>query len=131
MRSGKTLVDCGSAPHSTTFRTPLDRLVRAVERALGEIAPRATAHASSLPPIVGAALLGLDELESGAEAQTRLRRELEDAFEHMDEQRKNSGLSCGQASRSGKSLSRTSNHHSSEPATHTSWFAAMARPCSS
>ena len=35
-----------------------------------------TVHATAAPPIVGAALLGLDELGAGGEAQARVRREL-------------------------------------------------------
>jgi N-acetylglucosamine kinase-like BadF-type ATPase len=53
------------------------RLVEAVEERLDGIAPEATVHATSSPPIVGAALLGLDALDAGREAQTRLRRELD------------------------------------------------------
>jgi hypothetical protein len=52
------------------------RLVGAVEAGLDEVAPAATVHVTSSPPIVGAALLGLDELQAGAAAQTRLRQEL-------------------------------------------------------
>ncbi|HEX3454021.1 MAG TPA: BadF/BadG/BcrA/BcrD ATPase family protein [Gaiellaceae bacterium] len=53
------------------------RLIGAVEQRLAEIAPEATVRATSSPPIVGAALLGLDALNAGPEAQTRLRRELD------------------------------------------------------
>ena len=54
------------------------RLIGAVQTALHEIAPAATVHAASSPPIVGAALLALDELEAAPEAYARLRRELGD-----------------------------------------------------
>ena len=57
------------------------RLSGAVEAALLEIAPRATVTAPSAPPIVGAALLGLDALGAPPEAQRRLREELEAAVE--------------------------------------------------
>ena len=51
------------------------RLVEAVEQALKRVAPAATVGVTSSPPIVGAALLGLDELGAGEEAQARLRAE--------------------------------------------------------
>jgi N-acetylglucosamine kinase-like BadF-type ATPase len=53
------------------------RLIGAVQERLDGIVPEATVHATSSPPIVGAALLGLDALDAGKEAQTRLRRELD------------------------------------------------------
>jgi N-acetylglucosamine kinase-like BadF-type ATPase len=40
------------------------------------VSARITVHATAEPPIVGAALLGLDELGAGGEAQARVRREL-------------------------------------------------------
>jgi N-acetylglucosamine kinase-like BadF-type ATPase len=55
-------------------------LVREVEERLAAVAPEARPHVTDSPPIVGAALLGLDELSAGPEAQARLRRELGDAF---------------------------------------------------
>jgi N-acetylglucosamine kinase-like BadF-type ATPase len=55
-------------------------LIGAIEAGVKEIAPAATVHVTSSPPIVGAALLGLDELDAGAEAQERLRRELAEVF---------------------------------------------------
>jgi N-acetylglucosamine kinase-like BadF-type ATPase len=55
-------------------------LIGAIEAGVKEIAPAATVHVTSSPPIVGAALLGLDELEAGPEAQERLRRELAEVF---------------------------------------------------
>jgi N-acetylglucosamine kinase-like BadF-type ATPase len=60
------------------------RLIGAVEAALHEIAPEARVQASSSPPVVGAALLGLDELDSGVEAQERARRELVESFGRME-----------------------------------------------
>jgi N-acetylglucosamine kinase-like BadF-type ATPase len=61
-----------------------ERLIGAVESALEEIAPKATVHPTSSPPVVGAALLGLDELGAGADAQTRARKELSDTFTQME-----------------------------------------------
>jgi N-acetylglucosamine kinase-like BadF-type ATPase len=63
-------------------------LVAAVEATLSEIAPSATVRAASSPPIVGAALLGLDEFGANSEAQERLRRELVDAYGRIDDGRK-------------------------------------------
>jgi N-acetylglucosamine kinase-like BadF-type ATPase len=57
-------------------------LANAVRAALGA---EITVHATAQPPIVGAALLGLDELGAGGEAQARVRRELaERATEHSE-----------------------------------------------
>ena len=56
------------------------RLIGAIRAGVKEIAPAATVHVTSSPPIVGAALLGLDELGAGREAQQRLRRELAAMF---------------------------------------------------
>jgi hypothetical protein len=55
------------------------KLSGAVEAELHKVAPRATVTAPSSPPIVGAALLGLDALGASAEAQARIRKELEAA----------------------------------------------------
>jgi N-acetylglucosamine kinase-like BadF-type ATPase len=52
------------------------RLISAVEAGLAAVAPAATVHVTSSPPIVGAALLGLDEIGAGRKAQQRLRRDL-------------------------------------------------------
>jgi N-acetylglucosamine kinase-like BadF-type ATPase len=52
------------------------RLLGAVERGLRDLDPRAILRPTSLPPIVGAALLGLDDLGAGKQAQERIRREL-------------------------------------------------------
>ena len=46
--------------------------------------PRLAVDAAVSPPIVGAALLGLDELGAGPEAQARLRRELGEAVERLE-----------------------------------------------
>ncbi len=60
------------------------RLLEAIEAGLREVSPALTVHAATSPPIVGAALLGLDEVGAGAEAQARLRRELEAAVEEVE-----------------------------------------------
>ena len=51
-------------------------LVEAVASRLHEVAPAATVKSTSSPPIVGAALLGLDELGADRTSRERLRREL-------------------------------------------------------
>ena len=55
-------------------------LIGAIEAGVKEIAPAATVHVTGSPPVVGAALLGLDELEAGREAQERVRRELAEVY---------------------------------------------------
>jgi N-acetylglucosamine kinase-like BadF-type ATPase len=55
------------------------RLSEAVAAGLGEVAPGASVAVTSSPPIVGAALLGLDAVEAPPAAHERARRELEDA----------------------------------------------------
>ena len=57
------------------------RLMGAIEAGLREVSPLISAHATLSPAIVGAALLGLDELGAAAAAQERLRRELGAAVE--------------------------------------------------
>jgi N-acetylglucosamine kinase-like BadF-type ATPase len=51
-------------------------LVDAIRIALSALGQHITVRATTQPPIVGAALLGLDELGAAAEAQERVRREL-------------------------------------------------------
>jgi N-acetylglucosamine kinase-like BadF-type ATPase len=55
------------------------RLTEAIIDGLREVSPALAVRPATSPPIVGAALLGLDELGAGPEAQRRLRRELGDA----------------------------------------------------
>jgi N-acetylglucosamine kinase-like BadF-type ATPase len=55
------------------------RLGAAVEDELRRLAPKVSVSATSSPPIVGAALLGLDAIGAPAEAQRRVRAELEAA----------------------------------------------------
>ena len=60
------------------------RLIGAIKAGLAHEAPAATVHVTSSPPIVGAALLGLDELGAGADAQDRLRHEFEELLNSKD-----------------------------------------------
>ena len=60
------------------------RLIGAVASGLEKVAPRASAKVTSSPPVVGAALLGLDELQAAPEAQTRAREELANAFKTIE-----------------------------------------------
>ena len=53
------------------------RLLSAIEGALHEIGPALVVRPTASPPIVGAALLALDELGAGPDAQARLREEFE------------------------------------------------------
>ncbi len=58
-------------------------LVDAVATRIREAAPKANVASTSSPPIVGAALLGLDELGADATARERLRSELGARFEQI------------------------------------------------
>ena len=60
------------------------RLLDAIAQGLHDVAPAASVHATDSPPIVGAALLGLDELGAPPEAHDRLRRELSEAVRDLD-----------------------------------------------
>lgn len=59
-------------------------LIGAVEGRLAAAAPHAKAQVTDSPPIVGAALLGLDAVAANVDAQERLRRELGNAFARME-----------------------------------------------
>ena len=59
-------------------------LLAAIDAGLREAAPHVTVRPTASAAIVGAALLGLDELGAGADAQARLRRELGDAFSRLE-----------------------------------------------
>jgi N-acetylglucosamine kinase-like BadF-type ATPase len=56
----------------------------AIVSGLREVSPSVTVRPTASPPVVGAALLGLDELGSGADAQARLRLELTAAVERIE-----------------------------------------------
>jgi N-acetylglucosamine kinase-like BadF-type ATPase len=58
-----------------------ERLISAVVSGLHEVVPAATVKVASTPPVVGAALLGLDDLDAGPEARRRAREELANAFQ--------------------------------------------------
>jgi hypothetical protein len=60
------------------------RLLDAIAEGLREVAPAASVQATASPPIVGAALLGLDALDAPPEAHERLRRELGAAVRDLD-----------------------------------------------
>jgi N-acetylglucosamine kinase-like BadF-type ATPase len=60
------------------------RLISAVASGLQDVAPAATLKVTSSPPVVGAALLGLDELQASPEAQRRAREELTNAFKEIE-----------------------------------------------
>jgi N-acetylglucosamine kinase-like BadF-type ATPase len=59
-------------------------VVAAIDAGLREIGDRITVRPTASPAIVGAALLGLDELGADDQVQQRLRRELGSAFERLD-----------------------------------------------
>jgi N-acetylglucosamine kinase-like BadF-type ATPase len=58
------------------FQRADSALVDAIRIGLSAVGPAITVRATAAPPIVGAALLALDRLGAGAEAQERVRREL-------------------------------------------------------
>jgi N-acetylglucosamine kinase-like BadF-type ATPase len=64
-----------------------DRLIGAIEGGLHEFAPAAVVHQATSAPIVGAALLALDDLGADGEAQARLRDELGAAAERFERRR--------------------------------------------
>jgi N-acetylglucosamine kinase-like BadF-type ATPase len=59
-------------------------LLGRIEAGLRRIGPQLVLRRTSAPPIVGAALLGLDAVGAGPEAQARLRRELSAAVERLE-----------------------------------------------
>lgn len=62
-------------------------LESAIETGLREVGHAITVRNTESPPIVGAALLGLDELGAGTQAQERARRELDDAVAAIEPER--------------------------------------------
>jgi N-acetylglucosamine kinase-like BadF-type ATPase len=59
-------------------------LLAAIDNSLREHAPAVTVRPTASPAVVGAALLGLDQIEAGADAQRRLRADLADAFSRLE-----------------------------------------------
>jgi hypothetical protein len=62
------------------MRAANGRLEGAIAEGLRAVGPQIVARVVPEPPIVGAALLGLDDLGADAAAQARLRRELGEAY---------------------------------------------------
>jgi N-acetylglucosamine kinase-like BadF-type ATPase len=60
------------------------RLIGGIEARLRELGPQIVVRATGSPAIVGAALLGLDELGADSRAHDRLRKELGSAVEQLD-----------------------------------------------
>jgi N-acetylglucosamine kinase-like BadF-type ATPase len=58
------------------LRAENGRLISSIEAGLHETHPYVVVHTSTVPPIVGAGLLALDQLGAGSEAQERLRSEI-------------------------------------------------------
>lgn len=63
----------------------------AIEAGLREVGDSITVRNTESPPIVGAALMGLDELGAEPEAQARLRRELAAAVAKLEQTRSDDG----------------------------------------
>jgi N-acetylglucosamine kinase-like BadF-type ATPase len=59
-------------------------LLGRIENGLRRVGPRLLLRRTTVPPIVGAALLGLDAVGAGAGAQGRLRKELSAAVERLE-----------------------------------------------
>jgi N-acetylglucosamine kinase-like BadF-type ATPase len=66
-------------------------LESAIEAGLKEVGHAITVRNTESPPIVGAALLGLDELGADTQAQERLRRELDDAVTALEPEKRADG----------------------------------------
>jgi N-acetylglucosamine kinase-like BadF-type ATPase len=66
------------------LQEPDGDLLAAIVEGVRETAPEAVIRPTAAPAIVGAALLGLDELGAAADAQSRLRRELAHAFSQLE-----------------------------------------------
>ncbi len=59
------------------LRHPTSGLLAAISRGLAEVGPNITAHSTSAPPILGAALLSLDALGAEPAAYERVRAQIE------------------------------------------------------
>ena len=66
-------------------------LESAIEAGLREVGHAITVRNTESPPIVGAALLGLDELGADTQAQERARRELDDAVAALEPEKRADG----------------------------------------
>ena len=66
------------------MRSADERLLGRIERGLREVSPSIVLRQTSQPPIVGAALLGLDAVGASAAAQARVRAELSAAVERLE-----------------------------------------------
>ena len=60
-------------------------LEAAIAAGLREVGRHVTVRNTESPPIVGAALMGLDELRAGTDAQARARSELMDAVSSLEQ----------------------------------------------
>jgi N-acetylglucosamine kinase-like BadF-type ATPase len=67
------------------LRSGDERLLGAIVAGLADVAPAASVHTTDAPPVVGAALLGLDRLGADDEARARARRELVAAVDGDDD----------------------------------------------
>lgn len=59
------------------------RLLKRIKKGLREIGPKISARVNEAPPIVGAALMAMDEVGAGAGAKERLRGEIVEAVERL------------------------------------------------
>jgi N-acetylglucosamine kinase-like BadF-type ATPase len=66
------------------MRSADPRLLGRIERGLHDVSPSIVLRRTSQPPIIGAALLGLDAVGADAAAQARLRTELVAAVERLE-----------------------------------------------
>jgi N-acetylglucosamine kinase-like BadF-type ATPase len=66
------------------MRAADSELLGRIETGLRRIGPRLELRRTSAPPVVGAALLALDAIGAGPDAQSRLRVELSDAVERLE-----------------------------------------------
>jgi len=66
------------------MRSADDALLARIQAGLDAVGPGLVLRRTSAPPVVGAALLGLDELGAGPEAQARVRSELGAAVERLE-----------------------------------------------
>jgi hypothetical protein len=66
------------------MRSASGRLLDRIAAGLQDVSDGMLLRRSTSPPIVGAALLGLDELGAGSDAQDRLRAELGAAVERLE-----------------------------------------------